>query len=421
MSFKYVPFSKKQLKLLTWWTSKSPWKNASGIIAEGSVRAGKTLLMSLSFVFWSMQRGSGEQYALCGKTIGSLKRNVITPLLECIRLRGWVVRRRDESFVVFDGNHTNTYFLFGGRDERSQDLIQGITLAGVLFDEVALMPRSFVNQALARCSVDGSKFWFNCNPEGPMHWFYQEHVLKAEEKHYVRLHFNLEDNPSLSEEIIKRYKSMFSGVFYRRFILGEWVAASGVIYDCFNPQDNMVEYDQLPWQIKEKNIKPWYSTDYGTFNPQVYLEGYYINSTLFITKEYYYDGRQALVQKTVDEYVADFAAFREERYKANIVDPSASALIVSMEKSGEKVYKAKNDVIHGINKTYNLMAEGRIKILPCCKNLIQELGTYSWDEKKSDRTGEDAVVKAFDHCCDALRYMVMTVVPDFQAFKNNKE
>lgn len=126
-------------------------------------------------------------------------------------------RRAENKLIISVGGHSNTYYLFGGRDESSYTLVQGMTLAGVLFDEVALMPRSFVEQALARCSVAGSKFWFNCNPEGPMHWFYKEWVLECKRRNVLHLHFTMADNLSLSEKIKQRYEGMYTGVFYARY------------------------------------------------------------------------------------------------------------------------------------------------------------------------------------------------------------
>ena len=142
------------------------------------------------------------------------------------------VHRGDDNFMdVSDGEHKNRFYIFGGRDESSYMLIQGVTLAGVLMDEAPLMPQSFVNQATARCSVAGRRFWFNCNPAGSKeHWFYQEWIAGAEAKHALVLNFTLDDNPSLSPEIVAGYKAMYKGVFYRRYILGEWVGAEGSLF-----------------------------------------------------------------------------------------------------------------------------------------------------------------------------------------------
>ncbi len=234
-AFKFQPFSARQKMILTWWMPSSGVSDHNGIIADGAIRSGKTLAMSLSFVLWAMSTFDCQNFAMCGKTIGSFRRNVMFWLLIMLRGRGYktAYHRTDNLLVVQKGDIENFFFVFGGKDERSQDLIQGITLAGVLFDEVALMPESFVNQAIARCSVDGSKSWFNCNPEGPRHWFKIEWIDKCKSKKLLYLHFTMNDNLSLSEAIKERYRSQFVGVFYDRFIRGRWVAATGIIYQIF--------------------------------------------------------------------------------------------------------------------------------------------------------------------------------------------
>ena len=218
--FRFKPFSRKQRKVLNWWTKDSPVKDADGIIADGAIRAGKTIAMSLSFVLWAMHTFNGEQFAMCGKTIGSFRRNVLFWLKVMLAGRGYHVEdKRGENLVtVSKGQRINYFYIFGGTDERSQDLIQGMTLAGVLLDEVALMPESFVNQAVARCSVDGSTIWFNCNPEYPSHWFKVNWIDKAAEKNLLYLHFTMDDNLSLSERVKERYKRMYTGIWYDRFI-----------------------------------------------------------------------------------------------------------------------------------------------------------------------------------------------------------
>ena len=428
---KWNKLSRKQLQLLTWWMPNSPFKNANGVIAEGAIRSGKTTVGSLSYILWSMSTFKNQQFIISGKTIGSLRRNVITPLKDILYARGYSVfeRKNDNVFVVSDGKVRNTYFLFGGRDERSQDLVQGITAAGAFLDEVALMPQSFVEQVLARCSVEGSKLWFNCNPEGPSHWFYINHVLKYKEHKYVRIHFNIEDNLSLSEDIVERYKNMFTGIFYERFILGKWAFADGVIYDCYTEAKNTYteanKKDVLPISILENDIinggTPFYGCDYGIYNPQVFLEGYKIRKPgdripyFYIENEYYYDGRKSMKQKTDGEYVSDFISFVDsKRYKQVIIDPSASSLIAAMRSEGIEVMKAKNDVNDGIRIVYELMASGHILInKDKCPKLISELGLYIWNDKKTDR-GIDEPVKQNDHCCDALRYLINTTTNKYE-------
>ena len=180
-TFRFKPFSKKQRQVLNWWCDSSPVKDYDGIIADGAIRSGKTVSMSLSFGLWAMENFNGQNFIMSGKTVGSFRRNVLRFWKTMMQSRGFVVvdKRSDNLVIVTKGNVENFFYIFGGKDEASQDLVQGITAAGAFFDEVALMPESFVNQATARCSVDGSKFWFNCNPENPRHWFYEEWIKKA--------------------------------------------------------------------------------------------------------------------------------------------------------------------------------------------------------------------------------------------------
>lgn len=426
MGFKWSPFSNKQLKLLTWWMPENNKKSYNGIIAEGSVRSGKTLILSFSFINWAMASYNGQNFAITGKTIGSLRRNVIVGLKEILFSRGYkVIDRQSQScLIVAKDKVINTFYLFGGRDERSQDLIQGITLAGVLFDEVALMPESFVNQALARCSVEGAKYWFNCNPEGPKHWFKINHIDKAKEKKYLDIHCNLEDNPSLSKETIEKYYNMFQGVFYQRYILGKWVQASGIIYDTFDAERNTyTDPNVLPIKARENDIPAIYGSDFGTQNPQVYLRAYKIRVPgdpipfLYVDNEYYYSGRDKLKQMEPRQYVEAFHQFNEGRRYTNIaMDPSATPLIAAHKNAGDRVIQAKNDVAEGIAKVSTLFNTGHLLInANNCPNLISELGMYSWDEKKVEN-GNEVPIKEFDHCCDALRYIVNTNFSQYEVY-----
>ena len=174
--FKFKPFSKKQRMVFNWWTENSPVRQMDGIIADGAIRSGKTVAMSLAYVFWAMSTFDGQNFIMAGKTISSFQRNVLTNLKTMLRSRGYhcvhhISGETPNMLEVSRKGITNYFYIFGGKDEGSQELVQGITAAGAFFDEVALMPESFVNQATGRCSVTGSKFWFNCNPAGPMHWF----------------------------------------------------------------------------------------------------------------------------------------------------------------------------------------------------------------------------------------------------------
>lgn len=405
--FTFKPFSNKQIQVLTWWRNKSPVRHKEGIICDGSIRAGKTVSMALSYVMWAMESFDDMNFGMAGKTIGSLRRNVITPLKKMLKSRKYKVRdhRSDNMLAVTKNGITNFFYIFGGKDEASQDLIQGITLAGMFFDEVALMPESFVNQATGRCSVDGSKYWFNCNPAGPYHWFKTNWIDKKKEKNLLHVHFTMNDNLSLSESIKQRYYNMYSGVFYKRYILGLWVLAEGVVYDMFDKDKHTVE------PLNRTYSKYYVSCDYGTQNPTTFgLWGAY-NGIWYKVKEYHYDGRKSSKQKTDQEYLEDLKEFIGEirGLKGIIVDPSAASFIALLKKNHMKVIKAKNDVLDGIRNVANALVNGLIKYNNTCVETFREFASYVWDEKAANR-GEDAVIKQNDHHLDGDRYFINTIL-----------
>lgn len=400
--FHFKPFSLKQRKVLNWWCQDSPVKDMDGIIADGAIRSGKTLSMSLSFALWAMSRFNGQNFGMCGKTIGSFRRNVLFWLKQMLRSRGYTVidHRADNLVVIIKGEVENYFYIFGGKDERSQDLIQGITLAGIFFDEVALMPESFVNQATGRCSVDGSKFWFNCNPEGPEHWFKKKWIDQCKEKHLLYLHFTMEDNLSLSEQVKERYRSMYTGVFFERYILGLWCLAEGLIYQ-FNKEQHTVS--DVPIQGE------WYiSCDYGTLNP--FSAGLWcVNEGRAVrVAEYYYSGRERNQQLTDEDYYQELERLAGDRAILNVVvDPSAASFIACIRRHGRfSVRKARNDVLSGIRLTAAMLQAGVIKIGTACTDAIREFGLYRWEEK-----GEtDKPMKENDHAMDDIRYFCSTIM-----------
>ncbi len=405
--FKFKPFSKKQRKVLNWWCDSSPVKDMDGIIADGAIRSGKTVAMALSYVMWAMENFDGENFGMAGKTIGSFRRNVLAILKLMLKTRGYKVvdHRADNMLTVSRNSVTNYFYIFGGKDERSQDLIQGITLAGMFFDEVALMPESFVNQATARCSVEGSKWWFNCNPAGPFHWFKVNWIDKVIEKNLIYLHFTMDDNLSLSESIKERYKKQWSGVFYDRYILGLWAVAEGIIYDMFDKSKNVIE------SFKDLTTQKYVSCDYGTQNAMVFLlweKG--TDDIWYCTNEYYYSGRDKKKQKTDSEYADDLGEFVEnKKIKQVIVDPSAASFIAELKKRGFKVKKAKNDVEDGIREVGTALKQDKIRFKNNCVMTIKEFATYAWDPKASEK-GLDKPIKENDHCMDAVRYFVYTIL-----------
>lgn len=408
--FKFKPFSRQQRKILNWWVPSSPVKGKDGIIADGAIRSGKTIAMSLSFVIWAMTSFNGQNFGMCGKTIGSFRRNVLFWLKLMARSRGYKVKdhRADNLVIISKGDIENYFYIFGGKDERSQDLIQGITLAGIFFDEVALMPESFVNQATGRCSVEGSKYWFNCNPDGPYHWFKINWIDKCKEKNIIYLHFTMDDNLSLSKKIKERYRSMYSGVFFKRYILGMWCIAEGVIYDMFDSAKHVLS--DITGIIDEQSTN-YVSIDYGTQNATVFLLWQKTLLGVWIcTRQYYYSGRDKGKQKTDGEYANDLEEWlNETEVNAIVVDPSAASFIAELRKRGFHVRKAKNGVEDGIRVVGNALNLGIIFFSVSCVETIKEFASYTWDQKASER-GEDKPIKQFDHCMDAVRYFVYTIL-----------
>ncbi len=401
-TFRFKPFSKKQRQVLNWWCDSSPVKDYDGIIADGAIRSGKTVSMSLSFGLWAMENFNGQNFIMAGKTVGSFRRNVLRFWKTMMISRGFVVvdKRSDNLVIVTKGNVENFFYIFGGKDEASQDLVQGITAAGAFFDEVALMPESFVNQATARCSVDGSKFWFNCNPASPQHWFKVGWINKYQEKRLLYLHFTMDDNLSLSEKIKERYKGQYSGVFFQRYIRGLWVLAEGLIYPMFGN-------GSIVPTIERQYTRYEISMDYGTQNPTAMGLWGFCDGVWYQVNEFYHSGRETNTQKTDEEYYEDLERLAGDRHiEYLIIDPSAASFIALVRKKRRfKVKKAKNDVIDGIRKTASAIQTGKIKVNDCCVCTIKEYGLYSWD----DKTSEDRPIKDNDHAMDMTRYFVNTM------------
>ncbi|MBQ8965944.1 PBSX family phage terminase large subunit [Ruminococcus sp.] len=397
-----LEFSEKQRFLFKWWCSED-FRGYDGVICDGAVRSGKTSCMALSFLVWSMGRFNGRNFGLCGKTIISLRRNLLTELLRWAQKLGFTVTENiSKNYMDVDfGGRRNRYYLFGGKDEASASLIQGVTLAGVLMDETALMPRSFVEQAVARCSVTGSKLWFNCNPDHPYHWFKREWIDKAAVKNLLYIHFDLSDNPSLSEAVIKRYKRLYTGAFYERFVLGKWSAAEGLVYPMFD------ERKYVCGELPEKYERFVVSCDYGTVNPSSFGLWGFSGGIWYRIEEYYYDSAREGSRRTDEEHYGALEELAGERDIDYVVcDPSAASFIQCIKRHGRfRVTAAKNDVVSGIRRTQDFIREGKLMISRECSDILREFSLYRWEEG----AGRDCPVKENDHAMDDLRYFVSSL------------
>lgn len=401
----FEKLSKKQKLLLKWAFVPSMSAEYKAVICDGAVRSGKSICMVVAFIMWAMKNFDGAIFGICGKTILSVKRNILMPLqsqnditsnfhLEFVR--------SENKLIVRQNGNKNYFYFFSGKDEKSYTRIQGITLSGVMFDEVALMPRTFVEQAVARTlSVDNSKLWFNCNPENPNNYFYKEWIEKAKEKKALYIHFLMDDNPILSKQAIQNAKRMYSGVFYDRYILGQWVAPEGLIYPMFNKEKHIVK--RTPPHCEKYII----SIDYGTVNPtSAGLWGLY-DSRWYRLDEYYFDSRAIGEQKTDSEHYDEIKKLAGSNYVEKIiVDPSAASLITLIRREGRfKVEPASNRVIDGIREVANHLYVGDLLFAEKCTACIKEFSLYSWDKS----TNEDKPLKTNDHAMDDTRYFVKSV------------
>lgn len=391
-------------KLVMKWAHLPQYRDKKAIICDGSVRSGKTVSMIIGFVHWAMRFFDGKNFGICGKTVSSTERNIITPLLSMVDITDYydvTYRRGDSLLTIRDGEKVNRFYVFGGKDESSYTLIQGITLSGVLFDEVALMPQSFVDQAIARTlSEQDARHWFNCNPESSEHWFYKEWICNTRQKKAIHLHFTMQDNPILSPAQIADAEASFSGVFYDRYIRGLWCVAEGLIYPQFDKEKHVrrLEHPQGKWYI---------SVDYGTLNAFSAGLWCYDGHTAYRAAEWYYSGRDTKQQLTNTQYAAAIKKLAGNRkIESVIVDPSAASFIAELVHNGFHVRKGNNDVLEGIRRVSTDLQNGKLLFSPSCKDCIREFSLYRWDEKQQ----KDTPLKTNDHAMDDVRYFVNTIL-----------
>ena len=411
--------SKKQRSILAF-----PFTSFDALICDGSIRSGKTVFMMLGFVDDAMRRFKNQRFGICGKTVDSTIKNIVMPYMQTVYANEKYVlewKRADKVLEVTGNGTTNIFEVFGGKDESSFQLIQGRTLAGVLLDEVALQPRSFVEQALARCSVEGSKLWFNCNPDNPAHWFHQEWVLKAKEKNALHLHFELCDNPSLSEKIIERYEKMYSGVFYLRYIKGLWVAAEGAIYNPYCDDES-----RFIRTLEHKDIvRSIIGVDYGgngsatAFVCIGILRGY---KGIAVLREYYHKG-----VTTPDKQEAAFVEFAQGCYedygtRECYCDSAEQTLIAGFRAAARNAglhmdinNAKKGEIINRIRFTLRLMGRGAFFVDAGCKHLREALSSAVYDSKhiKEDKRLDDGSTNI--DSLDAMEYAMEPVMDDIIA------
>ncbi|WP_159459882.1 PBSX family phage terminase large subunit [Dorea phocaeensis] len=393
--FKFKPFSKQQQRLIHWWRPGLVSSENDFVIADGSIRSGKTIACIIGFLTWSQEMFEGESFILAGKTMGALKKNVVRPMLQILEAWGWsytYIRSGTDARIEIG---SNVYYLYGANTEAAQDALQGLTAAGAYLDEAALFPRSFIDQAIGRCSVDGWKVWMNCNPEGPHAYIKEEFIDKATEKRVYRLHFVMDDNLTLSVDRKEAYRRAWSpgSVFYKRFILGLWVAADGLIYQQF--ADNVKQYLVDPkWLEENEIIYATIGVDFGgtksahSFTLTGFTRGY---KQVVVLDEYYCKKR--INPKRLQDDFIDFVRRAQSKYKVyeTYCDSAEQTLIAGLEMACVQArvgIEIKNAIKGSINDRiafYNsLIAQNRWKIMSHCKHIIEAFENACYDDKKKN-------------------------------------
>lgn len=393
--FKFKPFSKQQQRLIHWWRPGLVSSENDFVIADGSIRSGKTIACIIGFLTWSQEMFEGESFILAGKTMGALKKNVVRPMLQILEAWGWpytYIRSGTDARIEIG---SNVYYLYGANTEAAQDALQGLTAAGAYLDEAALFSRSFIDQAIGRCSVDGWKVWMNCNPEGPHAYIKEEFIDKATEKRVYRLHFVMDDNLTLSVDRKEAYRRAWSpgSVFYKRFILGLWVAADGLIYQQF--ADNVKQYLVDPkWLEENEIIYATIGVDFGgtksahSFTLTGFTRGY---KQVVVLDEYYCKKR--INPKQLQDDFIDFVRRAQSKYKVYeaYCDSAEQTLIAGLEMACSQAHVGidiKNAIKGSINDRiafYNsLIAQNRWKIMSHCKHIIEAFENACYDDKKKN-------------------------------------
>jgi PBSX family phage terminase large subunit len=398
-----LPLSETQLRSVVESTARiNVW--------HGSIRSGKTIASLLRWlIFVGTQAPAHGELVIVGKTRETIERNVLTPLQDAT-LFGPIAR------LVTHTTGANTCMilgrvvhLIGANDAKAEGKLRGLTCAGVYVDEATLLPEAFWNQLLGRCSVEGARIFATTNPDSPAHWL-RRNFLQRGGLDLRQFPFRLADNPSLTKTYVDAISTEYVGLWYRRFILGEWVAAEGAIFDMWDEDRHVVDGD-LPligrW---------WVGIDYGTTNPfAAILLGLAGDGVVYAADEYRYDSTAARRQLTDSEYSTNLRAWLQ-RAKVELgadpewiyVDPSAASFKTQLRRDAiDGVRDGDNDVLDGIRLMSSALANGRHKVHRRCPGLIEEIPGYVWDPKAT-ADGVDKPLKTGDHSIDADRYGLQT-------------
>nr|DAE87324.1 MAG TPA: large terminase [Caudoviricetes sp.] len=386
-------YTKKQRQLLELWKQK---KLCRINLLEGSVSSGKTWVSLVLWGFWVATMPTDKLYLMCGKSLTTLKRNCLIPLEELFGRSNFQFSTSAKEAYLFG----RRILLEGANDARSESKIRGLTLQGAYCDELTLFPKDFFVMLLSRLRVPGAKLIATTNPDSPEHWLKKEYIDRRAELDMLVVRFLLDDNTTLDPQYVTAVKAEYTGVFYNRFILGEWCLAEGIVYPQFDRTQHVRQMDspQGKWYI---------SVDYGTQNAFSAGLWCYDGKQAYRAVEWYYSGRAQRRQLTNAQYLKHIQALAEgKKIESVIVDPSAASFITELRQAGFTVRKGKNDVVDGIRRVSTALQQGKLLFSPECQDCIREFSLYRWDEKAE----EDRPIKENDHVMDDVRYFVNTVL-----------
>lgn len=391
MTIAQIPFSEKQK--LSFKESKAKIN-----IWQGAVRSGKTYISLWRFLKEIVDKKEEEgEFLMLARTYDSIKRNIVPVLHTIIGSDLQYFMGKREMYIWGRCIH-----LIGCDDERAESKLRGMTALGAYVDEASILPESVVKMLVSRCAMKDAKIFMTTNPDSPFHWLKKDFIDDNEDvKTWL---FTLDDNPEVTQETKEYLKRQYRGLWYQRFILGNWLQASGAIYDFFDPSVHVVK----------SMTQPIYSVigiDYGTTNPTAFVLVSFMGERfpkIIVEKEYYWDSKEKQRQKTDAEYAQDLQKFTfGRRINGIYLDPSAASFKTECNRANIRTRYADNEVMEGIRYVANMISSGTVKILDTCPRLIQSIQSYVWDSKSITR-GEDKPLKQDDHLVDALRYAIFT-------------
>lgn len=399
-------YTEKQLELMKMWKHKQ-LKRIN--LLEGSVSSGKTWISLVLWGFWVATMPKDKLYLMCGKSLTTLKRNCLVLLEELFGTSNFTFSTSAKEAYLFG----RRILLEGANDARSESKIRGLTLQGAYCDELTLFPKDFFVMLLSRLRVPGAKLIATTNPDSPEHWLKKEYIDRMDELDMLTMRFLLDDNTTLDPAYVTAVKKEYTGVFYNRFILGDWAIAEGLVYQQFDKTKHVI-HNYKP----SRNAIYYISVDYGTVNPtSMGLWALEADKAVRI-KEAYYNSRGTGQRHTDEQHYSMLEQLAKDYpIQQVLVDPSAASFIECIRSHRTfSVRSANNSVIDGVRVTGSLLEQGRLMFSDTCKDSIREFGLYRWDEEQT----EDTVIKENDHAMDDIRYFCYTILR-FRKWQEVKE